>query len=272
MAVDIFTPEPTVSETRTPTRVPTLTQTPTQEMQQVITSEIDGMQMVFVPAGEFIMGSEDGAGDESPVHTVYLDAYWIDLTEVTNDQYRMCVEAGACDYSGDTRHFRNLNSNDHPVVWVDWYDANDYCQWAGRELPTEAQWEKATRGTDGRTYPWGEGVDCSLVNFGECNNNTKTSQTSPVGTFLNGASPYGAPDMAGNVWEWTADWYYEDYYALAPMDNPTGPESGVYRVMRGGSWSSSGEYVRSAVRGTFIFTNYKTYIVGFRCAQSAVSP
>jgi eukaryotic-like serine/threonine-protein kinase len=224
-------------------------------------SEIDGMTMVYVPAGEFLMGSEDGENDESPVHTVYLDAYYIDQTEVTNEQYQLCVQAGNCVQPRDLKYITNSSYADHPVVYVRWNDANDYCQWARRQLPSEAQWEKAARGTDGRIYPWGEGIDCSLANYNRC-----VGETSPVGSYAEGVGPYGALDMAGNVEEWTADWFDFDYYKNSPERNPAGPSSGDRRVMRGGSWLMSGFIARSADRYN-VLPFYSDPLYGFRCAR-----
>ena len=196
---------------------------------------VDGAEMVYVPAGEFLMGSEDedADSDEDPEHTVYLDAYWIYKHEVTNAQYRQCVDEGECDVPSNVNQFNNPDFDDHPVVFVSWYDADAYCQWAGGRLPTEAEWEKAARGTDGRKFPWGEeSPTCSLAQFRDCSGETK-----PVGSFPAGASPYGALDMAGNVWEWVGDWYDGGYYSQSPSENPQGPDSGEYRVIRGGSWA-----------------------------------
>ena len=217
--------------------------------------------MVYVPAGEFIMGSDEGDSDEQPVHTVYLDAFYIDRTEVTNAQYRECVEAGACDTPADTRYYDNADYAQHPVIWVSWNDADAYCRWVGKRLPTEAEWEKAARGTDGRTYPWGEGIDCDHAQYGEC-----AGQTVPVGSKSKGVSPYGALDMAGNVWEWVTDWYDSDYYARSPFQDPQGPDSGDYRVRRGGSWGSYVWYVRTAFR-FYYHPSIAGNLVGFRCAQ-----
>jgi len=236
------TPRPTLTVTPTPTKTSTITPTPTATL-GVGSSKInavDGAEMVYVPAGEFLMGSEEGGSDESPEHTVYLDAYWIYKHEVTNVQYRDCIEAGEC--AGDLSRYPE---DDDPAVYIDWYEANDYCEWAGGQLPTEAEWEKAARGTDGRTYPWGEASpSCNLAQFRDC-----SGQTVPVGSFPAGASPYGALDMAGNVWEWVADWYDAGYYENSPDANPTGPASGTYRVFRGGSWFYYVRNLRSSLRG-----------------------
>jgi eukaryotic-like serine/threonine-protein kinase len=184
--------EETKTSTITPTPIATL------GIGSTWINDVDGAMMMYVPEGEFLMGSEEGDSDESPEHTVYLDAYWIYKNEVTNKQYRACIEAGEC--VGDINFY---NENDHPVKFVDWYEADAYCTWAGGRLPTEAEWEKAARGHDGRAYPWGEiSPTCALAQFRACN-----YQTKPVGSFPEGASPYGALDMAGNVWEWVADWY-----------------------------------------------------------------
>jgi formylglycine-generating enzyme required for sulfatase activity len=229
----------------------------------------DGAVMVFVPAGEFQMGStdadRDGRDEEKPAHAVTLDAFWIDKTEVTNGQYRKCVEAGTCEEpscwdNGD------LNATDQPVVCVTWDDAQAYAVWAGGRLPTEAEWEKAARGTDGRLYPWGSNVpDCQRANYKGC-----VERTVSVGSHPDGASPYGALDMAGNVWEWVADWYDETYYSSAPTHNPQGPDSGERRVIRGGSFDMS----ESRLRTTFRIGNlpaYSNWDLGFRVVLPADS-
>jgi formylglycine-generating enzyme required for sulfatase activity len=223
------------------------------------TRSADGMVMVYVPAGQFTMGSNDGADDEKPVHTVTLDAFWIDRTEVTNAQYQKCVAAGACSassYADDSRY----NGSQQPVVGVSWNDADAYCRWAGARLPTEAEWEKAARGTNGRIYPWGnERPDCNKAQYGGC-----AGQTVPVGSKAARASPYGALDMAGNAWEWVNDWYDSGYYAISPTSNPQGPDSGDYRVLRGGSWNFGESDVRAANRYDVVPT-YRGDGVGFRC-------
>ncbi len=229
-------------------------------------SEMDGMKLLYVPAGEFEMGSEDGDSDEQPIHTMYLDAYWIDQTEVTNTQYQQCVDDEACDSPYDTEYFIDSNYSDHPVVNVSWYDAQNYCKWAGRRLPTEAEWEKAARGTDGRTYPWGEGIDCNRANYGECD---EFPNTFPVGHYgERGASPYGAYDMAGNVWEWVQDWYDESYYTNSPACNPAGPFNGNYRVLRGGSWQYDELRLTRSAHRDYNDSDNPYYNIGFRCAFS----
>jgi formylglycine-generating enzyme required for sulfatase activity len=218
--------------------------------------------MVYVPAGEFIMGSDEGSSDEQPVHTVYLDAFYIDRTEVTNTQYQECVEAEACGTPSSTIFYDDADYAQHPVVYVSWNDADAYCRWAGKRLPTEAEWEKAARGTDGRTYPWGEGIDCDRAQYDECDFGTV-----PVGSKPKGTSLYGALDMAGNVWEWVADWYDFGYYIRSPDRNPPGPDPGGYRVLRGGSWRDLQWYARCACRGPSI--RRKNNDVGFRCARDS---
>jgi formylglycine-generating enzyme required for sulfatase activity len=225
------------------------------------------MALVYVPAGEFTMGTNE-EGDEEPVHTVYLDGYYIDKYEVSNAQYQRCVEAGACEQSG-CRNESAYSAPDWPVVCVDWNQAKAYCQWAGARLPTEAEWEKAARGTDARTYPWGnEAPDCSRANYcpgwpGKC----CVGGTSRVGDYASGASPYGALDMAGNVWEWTADWYASDYYSRSPANNPQGPDSGQRRVLRGGSWSYQFADIR-AVHRYHLDPSASGHPIGFRCVVS----
>jgi formylglycine-generating enzyme required for sulfatase activity len=225
----------------------------------------DNATLVYVPEGEFTMGS-DVDSYEQPIHKVTLDAFWIDQTEVTNANYAKCVDAGNCGSPSYGDHFNNSNYENHPVVFVNWYQANAYCSWAGRRLPTEAEWEKAARGTDGRTYPWGENIDRTFANYDQ---NQNVGDTSAVGSYASGQSTYGVYDMAGNVWEWTADWYGDTYYSQSPSSNPLGPDSGDLKVVRGGSWDVSRYYVRSAYRYWYdaSYTYYNDYI-GFRCASS----
>jgi formylglycine-generating enzyme required for sulfatase activity len=216
--------------------------------------------MVLVPAGEFWMGT-DGAGDESPRHRVYLDAYHIDKYAVTNALYERFMRATgrqAPAFWNDSK----WNGASQPVVGVSWHDAEAYCRWAGKRLPTEAEWEKAARGTDGRKYPWGDQWDSSRANSSE----SKLGRTTPVGSYPSGASPYGALDMAGNVWQWVADWYDKDYYKRSPERNPRGPESGQSRVLRGGSWGSNPIHLRTAYRDDET-PGYRRYGIGFRCAR-----
>lgn len=234
---------------------------------------------VFVPAGEFCMGSAEGdkdaRDDEKPQHTVYLDAFWIDRVEVTNAMYARCVEAGACQAppracpEDEGNHFGKPEYENYPVNCVSWLDAQAYCRWTGGRLPTEAEWEKAARGTDGRIYPWGnEAPDCGRLNFG---NNKKecVRDISPVGAYPSGASPYAALDMGGNVEEWVADWYDEKYYNISPPRNPTGPPSGRTRGLRGGSYAYySPDWSVRVMGRQFVVPDRALGHVGFRCARS----
>jgi len=263
----VIPPTPTpLPPTDTPTPVHTPVPPPAvAEAGQVWLSPIDGAEMVYVSAGEFLMGSEKlmAKRNEGPEHTVYLDAFYIDKYEVTNAQYRKCGEAGACNTPSDTTYYDNADYAQHPVVYVNWYQAEAYCQWASKRLPTEAEWEKAARGTDGRTYPWGEGIDCDHAQYSQCG-----GRTVPVGSKPKGASPYGALDMAGNVWEWVADWYDSDYYSQSPGRNPLGPDSGESRVMRGGPRGGDPGVVRITDR--YRDAPYSQNIgVGFRCARGS---
>ena len=248
------------------TSAPTVT--PEPQMTPTETPEIDGMTMLYVPAGEFQMGSDNGERDEKPVHTVYLDAFWIDQSEVTNAMYAKCVEARECDPPSSTgsrtreSYYGNAEFGDYPVIYVSWNDAVAYCEWAERRLPTEAEWEKAARGTDERTYPWGNTIDSSYANY-----NSNVGDTMAVGSYEKGASFYGAYDMAGNVWEWIADWYGSDYYASSPSSNPTGPDSGSARVLRGGAWVNYNDFARSAYRGRGDPASSNVNL-GFRCSRS----
>lgn len=232
-----------------------------------MTVETDHATLVFIPAGEFLMGSQesdaDADQDEKPQHAVYLDAYWIDRIEVTNDMYRQCVQSGACTEPAHSRRYGVAEYGDHPVLGVSWDQSVMYCAWAGRRLPTEAEWEKAARGTDGRLYPWGnEPPDESRLNFDHVIDDTIT-----VGSYPGGASPYGVLDMAGNVWEWVADGFDEDYYTESPYENPTGGNSVNRRVLKGGSWSTEAHNVR--VSNRFWGFPGRNDTDGFRCAMDA---
>jgi formylglycine-generating enzyme required for sulfatase activity len=253
----------------------------------------DGMTLMYVHAGEFTMGSDDGEADEKPVHTIYLDAFWIDQTEVANDLFSSFVSAtgyktdaekeadliymGGNNYTystgADWQHPVGLGSNisnneKHPVIHVSWNDAIAYCKWAGRRLPTEAEWEKAARGTDGREYPWGnESPNVGLLNY-----NSNVGGTTEVGIYPDGKSIFGVYDMAGNVWEWVNDWYQSDYYATLEdgVSNPQGPSMGKTRVLRGGSWFYNRSDVRSSNRRNYAPGGFFYYGYGFRCAMNAI--
>lgn len=239
------------------------TYTPTLGIGSTKTSEKDGMTLVYVPASEFTMGS-DVNSDEQPIHKVVLDAFWIDQTEVTNAMYAKCVVANKCEPPSGTNHYSDSKYANHPVVYVSWNDALAYCSWADRRLPTEAEWEKAARGTEARTYPWGEGIDCDKANY----NGSCVGDTAAVKSYESGKSVYDVYDMAGNVWEWVNDWYSETYYQSSPSSNPSGPASGQYRVLRGGSWSYDEYGVRSAIRNWVDPSDTNYYLVGFRCSRS----
>jgi len=268
-----------------PTEMPTPACPPTgANIGDTWTRPADGMVMVYVPAGEFLMGSSEADGqaddDEKPQHTVYLDGYWIDRTEVTNAQYRKCVEARAC-REPQCWDDEELNAPDQPVVCVNWDDAREYAAWAGGRLPTEAEWEKAARGIDGRIYPWGDEFDGTRVNYCDrnCYGDYKDTGaddgyavTAPVGSYLSGASPYGALDMAGNVGEWVTDWYGEEYYARSPARNPQGPDAGHYRVLRGGGFFGKGGGVRCAARVMNVPRSMWIGLIGFRVVTAPALP
>jgi len=241
------------------------------------TRPTDGMTMVCVPGDTFQMGSETGTDNEKPVHPVTLSAFWIDQTEVTNAQYAKCVTDKVCTasaYANDAR----FNGERQPVVGVDWNNAVAYCTWAGGQLPTEAQWEYAARGPEGYVYPWGNTFDCKYGNFDDetevdsyvvpggegCDGYVRTA---PVGSFPEGKSWVGALDMAGNVWEWTADWYANNYPSEHQTD-PQGPTEGQSKVVRGGSWYSHENLGRASFRGRLAPT-YTYNFVGFRCLVRA---
>ncbi len=281
-----FSPTETAPQVPTSTATKSLTETATPGLAigSSMTREKDGMVMVYVPVGEFTMGSTQAQLDwlsnqswcqdcapgrfnnELPEHIVYLDAYWIDKYEVTNGQYAQCVAAGACSEPQETssytrsNYYGDNNYAEYPVIWVNWHMANIYCQWAGGRLPTEAEWEKAARGTNGRIYPWGDGRPNPLL----ANYNKNVGDTTKVGSYLDGESSYGATDMAGNVFEWVADWYDEAYYQTSPVNNPTGPTSGSGHVLRGGTWLTYEEYLRTSYRDS-LDPDLTLKVIGFRC-------
>lgn len=227
---------------------------------------------VHVPAGSFLMGSETGAADEKPVHRVTGSAIVLDRYEVTNARYQTCVRAGACVApslsSSNVRahYFDDPAFADYPVIFVSWKQAQAFCAFAGGRLPSEAEWERAAAGSDApRTYPWGESPpDCSKANFSGC-----VGDTDRVGRRSAGQSPTGAFDMAGNVWEWTADWYDATYYRASPGQDPTGPSGGSLKVMRGGCWVSGASTLRTSCRKPSLPGSWAPN-VGFRCAYPEV--
>ena len=255
-------PSPVAMEVSTPAITAT---TDASESAELIDSK--GVAMRLVPAGNFIAGSDNGFPEEKPVHTVYLDDFYIDKFEVTNALYKACVDAGVCSPPQKTGSFTRSNYygdseyDNFPVVFVTWEEAQAYCQWRGMKLPTEAQWEKAARGTDGRIYPWGNDASPSNANF-----NDSVGDTTAVGSYENGKSPYGVYDMAGNAWEWVADWFSSTYYLETPLTNPTGPALGEYRVLRGGSWHDDSTIITTSNRGWNQLEYFENTDFGFRCA------
>ncbi len=261
---------------------------------QVRTREADGMPMVYVPAGRFTMGSDDAAielaavmcgqfsdgctrdtfADEQPTHTVTLDAFWIDRTEVSNAQYRRCVEAGACTATSCPDN-ADLNGDAQPAVCVSWSQASAYCEWAGGRLPSEAEWEYAARGPTEPLYPWGNAFDATRLNYcdtrcpltwADPDHDDGFARTSPVGSYPAGASWCGALDMAGNAWEWVQDWYGP--YTAQDQENPLVEGGGPGRVLRGGSWDRNPAYSRATVRN-YGPVDGSSNISGFRCAVPA---
>jgi len=261
---------------------------------QTKVSATDNTILVYVPAGDFLMGTAIGLTDERPIHKVYLDAYWVDQTEITNVQYSKCVQAGDCDKPSFLVFYNDPAYASHPVEYVSWKDAVNYCTWTGRRLPTEAEWEKAAiwdpYSNQQRVYPWGNEYDCRKGNFDDetdlddslmpdgsvsCDGFVRSA---PVGSYPDGASVYGALDLGGNVWEWVHDAFIEvdpfnsslvNYYAISPLENPQGVDPAItdYRSMRGGSYNFTFGFGRSAYRLWYgLDDSYDG--VGFRCALS----
>jgi eukaryotic-like serine/threonine-protein kinase len=251
--------------TSTPLPSPTLPPSPTP----VVVNSIDDAELVYIPSGEFTMGSDPKDdpyffGSEGPQHMVYLDGYWIYRTEVTNAMYEKCVEANECpkpiNNGSNTRrsYYGNQDYADHPVVYITWRNASSYCQWAGGRLPTEAEWEKSARGSDGRLFPWGnQAPQPDHANYG-------ARDTEAVGSYPEGASPYGVLDMAGNVIEWVRDYFQAAYYQVSVYENPLGPISGSTRVYRGGAYHNPAASIRTVMRGSRS-ESHANVDIGFRC-------
>ncbi|MBN2043932.1 MAG: SUMF1/EgtB/PvdO family nonheme iron enzyme [Anaerolineales bacterium] len=273
--VEKLTPSPLISVAVTNVEEIPEINLPVGDTQQI--TENDDARVVLVQEGSFLMGADAVVGleiceksrsgceladfrDEGPVHSVYLDEFWIGQFEVTNSEYRLCVAAGKCVPPAIQEFYSNPIFDNHPVVFVSWYQADAYCRFVGGLLPTEAQWEKAARGSDERVFPWGNMIECGHANLRGCTEGL----TLDVGSFPSGASSYGVLDLAGNAAEWVADWYSTDYYANSPEENPTGPVEGEMKVARGGSWKN----LLSGGRATNRTANFPEVFssgVGFRC-------
>jgi formylglycine-generating enzyme required for sulfatase activity len=267
-ALNRNTPPPPSPPTFTSTQpLPTSTSTNTAIPPPAQIIDEHRITMRLVSAGDFIMGSDSGMEDEQPVKILFLDAFYIDKYEVTNLQYKACVGAGAClspkevESSTRTDYYNNAEFNNYPVVNVDWNMARSYCEWRGARLPTEAEWEKAARGPEGSTYPWGDEVSCNEANYFGCQ-----EDTAPVSSFGNGLSEYGVHNMAGNVIEWVSSLYLPYPYDM--FDGREDLEASGERVLRGGSWldSDSENEVRSAYRQMADPSHFSENI-GFRCVR-----
>ncbi len=249
-AIPTLTPGGTHAEAVLPTPAATPLPTPAGA-EQTLVSPADGMTLIYIPAGEFLMGStkfdRDLETNEVPQRAVALDAYWISQTQVTNAMFARCAAAGACQYSASSEtnpRYQDPAYADHPVVYVSWQAAQAYCAWSGGRLPTEAEWEKAARGAGGQKYAWGDSSPASdTVNAGNA-----AGDTTPVGAYPQGASPYGVLDMGGNVREWVWDWYDPYYYQYAAGSNPAGPAAGEKKVLKGASYSDAYRFARPANR------------------------
>lgn len=247
--------------------------------------QIQDDKLILIPAGSFTMGSDNRATDEKPAHTVYVDAFYIGKYEVTNEEYYKFwrslqtnnpsnPEIVSLHTPENFTHLKHIGNwleratkfPNHPVVGVSWHDANAYAKWKGMRLPTEAEWEKAARGYTDRTWPWGNALE-DYANTAS-NDDGYPNRIAPIGSYNKGKSFYGVMDMAGNVWEWTSDWYSDVYYFHSPKQNPNGPTTGSWRVIRGGSWIDT--IVRCST--TFRFHQYpslKNSFIGFRLVKSA---
>ena len=290
-STDTPTPTSTAAPTDTPTTTPTATPTPVVSTVEPPPPPVPA-DMALVPAGDFIQGSSDAEidaaiqmcgnafggicphprdwfTDETPRRTVYLDEFYIDKWEVTNQQFAGFAAATSyatdAEKKGEGQTWRTLNTpgrEKFPVIWMSWNDANAYCQWAGKRLPTEAEWEKAARGTDGLIWPWSSNWEDGRANTSDGGAGSVVA----VGNYPASASPYGIMDMTGNVWEWVADWYDPLWYSNSPLRNPGGPPQGAGRVLRGGSFKNPPWEVRAAHRHSGGPDGYAPDH-GFRCAR-----
>lgn len=222
--------------------------------------------MVVIPAGEFWMGTEDGLQDARPLHRVHLSSYWFDRHEATNVRYRQCVEGGGCTSPKDRQAFDDPQWAQHPVTNITWNQARSFCQWQGKRLPTEAEWEKAARGTDGRRYPWGNNEEVLKNHVKKRDLKADASVTEPVERQTTTASPYGVFDLIGSVSEWVKDWYAEDFYQASPARDPQGPSRGSFRVLRGGEWNEKSPNLQASYRGWDEVT-YWGPTLSVRCAE-----
>jgi formylglycine-generating enzyme required for sulfatase activity len=290
VAFAVKTPTPTATlPSDTPT--PTFTETPILLMGSTQDSPMDGMTMMYVPEGKFMMGDNGADATSKPEHEVYLDAFWIDQTEISNGMYAKCVTAGICSEPASKKstnlsdYYGNSEYDNYPVIYVSWLQAKDYCEYVGRQLPTEAQWEKAALGTDGRKFPWGDSIEDYSGNFSPLKNGYR-----PVRSYPEGASPYGALQMSGNVYEWVADWFDKAYYlSQESWMNPTGPADAEQRSVRGGKFYITYEDRNKTIKGQWriiheeieITENFSStfrmswkpdgvsHLIGFRCAANA---
>jgi len=269
------------SFTDTPSSTPTETMIPLPTVPIVFNPQSDvsdyfdslGVPMRLISSGEFMMGRNSPYHD-AQIHKVHLKSFYIDKYEVTNALYKACYDVGRCESPKrlDSKNRSNYYSDDKfanfPVIYVDWNMATAYCEWRNGRLPTEAEWEKAARGNTQSDYPWGNSLDHNYANYGQ---DITQGDTKEIGSYRNDRSPYGVYDLAGNVWEWVSDWYSETYYANSPTENPTGPESGKYHVVRGGSWANTEYSLLSAERYKLRTIPEDTDFIdlGFRCAKDA---
>lgn len=294
----ILTGTPTSTPTSIATRIPDGFQPPANPITGTVwTDSVYELAFVYVPNGEFIMGSTDeqftaahndcvnsqiefcSFEGEKPQHEVNLDGFWIMQTEVTNSQYKKCVDVGRCT-SPHNNSWNQAANSEYPVTDVDWNQANDYATWVGGRLPTEAEWEKAARGKDGRIYPWGNEWSGNRTNYCDSNcqapwkditGNDGYSLVAPINRYPENDSPYNAFDLAGNVGEWVADYYDGMYYKIAPNRNPAGPPTGEHRVYRGGSGYHHRSYLRTAFRGALEPTDSFPDL-GFRVMRGQLAP
>lgn len=284
-----YTPSPTMtaSPTFTATNTPTQTASPTPTLMEGVTPsptptlepvivDWSGTEMLLVQSGVFLMGSDTGPSDEQPAHIANLSTFYIDTYEVTNADYKECVEDLGCELPKNTRFYVSATYRNHPAVFVTWEMADAYCAWRDARLPTEAEWEKAARGTNSNSYPWGTLFVRDALNYcdqscdyswADPNGRDGYPMTAPVGSYEKGVSPYGAYDMAGNAAEWVADWYAADYYRISLRIDPLGPETGLYRILRGGSWYDRATDLHTYTRN-MLRPNVGYNYTGFRCATS----